>query len=92
MDRKSFTVGILSITALILVIANLVPMPQPAFGGEAIKDRDYQVVTARVQTGGEGLYIMDNKTGQVAVFTWDTGARQVRVRGVRNITEAFSGR
>jgi hypothetical protein len=92
MDRKSFTVGILSITALILVIANLVPMPQPAIAAETVKDRDYQVVTARVQTGGEGLYIMDNKTGQVAVFTWDTGARQVRVRGVRNITDAFAGR
>lgn len=89
MDRKSFLIGVLSIAALILTVANLMPVSQPAYATEVVKDRDYQVVTARVQTGGDGLYIMDNKTGQVAVFTWDPGARQVRVRAVRNITEAF---
>ena len=90
MDRKTFVIGVLSIAALILAVANLMPIQQPAHAGVVVKDRDYQVVTARVQTGGDGLYIMDNKTGQVAVFTWDPGARQVRVRGVRNITEAFA--
>lgn len=88
MDRKIFTIGLLSISATILLIANLIP-PTPAIAAETIKDRDYQVATARVQQGGEGLYILDNRTGQVAVFTWDTAARSVRLRAVRPVTDAF---
>lgn len=92
MDKKSLTIGLLSLSALILFVANLAPQPQVAFAGETIKDRDYQVVTARVQQGGEGLYILDNKSGQVAVFTWDVAARGIRLRAVRNVADAFAAR
>lgn len=90
MDRRTFIVAVLSIAALILTIANLIPLPAPAVAATVVRDRDYQAVTARVQTGGEGLYILDHKTGQVAVFTWDPGARAVRLRAVRNIADAFA--
>lgn len=90
MNRKTLTIGFLSLSALILAIANLLPM-QPVLASESIKDRDYQVVTARVQQGGEGLYILDNKTGLVAVFTWDVAARAVRVRAVMPMVDAFAG-
>jgi hypothetical protein len=89
MDRKSFTIGFLSIAALVLAIANLSSNRPAAIAAETIKDRDYQVVTSRVQQGGEGLYILDNKSGQIAVFTWDVAARTVRLRAVRNIVDAF---
>ncbi len=89
MDRKTFSIGVLAIIAVILTAANLMPV-QNSFAAETIKDRDYQIVTARVQQGGEGLYILDNRTGQVAVFTWDVAARSVKQRAVRQITDAFS--
>jgi hypothetical protein len=92
MDKKTFSIGLLAIAALILTVANLVPPPTVALAGETIKDRDYQVVTARVQQGGEGLYILDNKSGQVAVFTWDVAARGIRLRAVRNVADAFAAR
>ena len=88
MDRKSFTIGVLAIIAVILTAANLMPV-QTSYAGETIKDRDYQVATARVQQGGEGLYILDNRTGKVAVFTWDVAARAVRVRAMIQVTDAF---
>ena len=88
MDRKTFYIGVLAIIAVILSAANLMPV-QHSIAAETIKDRDYQVVTSRVQQGGEGLYILDNRTGQVAVFTWDVAARAVKLRDVRPVTDAF---
>ena len=89
MDKKSLTIGTLSITALILVIANVLPLTPPAFAEETIKDRDYQIVTARVQQGGEGLYILDVRSGQVAVFTWDAGTQRLQPRAVRPMADFF---
>ncbi|HRK30015.1 MAG TPA: hypothetical protein PLD59_02975 [Tepidisphaeraceae bacterium] len=88
MDRKTFAIGVLAIIAVILSAANLMPVQQ-TFAAATIKDRDYQVVTSRTQQGGDGLYILDNRTGQVAVFTWDVAARAVKLRDVRMVTEAF---
>jgi hypothetical protein len=63
---------------------------QTAHAATAIKYRDYQLVTARVQRGGEGLYIADNRVGMLAVFTWDVSTRTIQVRAVRPITDAFT--
>ena len=89
MQRKTLSITILSITAAVLLVANWL-VPQPARASEAVKDRDYQVVTCRVQSGGDGLYILDNRTGQIAVFTYDPGSRSVRARQVRMVADAFN--
>lgn len=88
MDTKSYTIGILFITATILFVAQFVPV-QPASGGTAIRERDYSLVTAKAVAGGDALYVADNRTGFVAVFTWDASRRMVEVRDVKPITDAF---
>lgn len=88
MDNKTYTIGILSLTALVLFIANCFA-PQAAVGQVSIKDRDYSVATARVQSGGDGLYIVDNATGLMAVFVYDPSSRSVEARAVRNVADAF---
>jgi hypothetical protein len=92
MDRKkTLSISFLTLTAILLGIAHWF-VPQPASGMVAIKERDYQVVTARIQTGGDGLYILDNRTGLMAVFTYDPSARSVRARTVRSVADAFGTR
>ena len=88
MDRKTISIAILTLTAALLLAAHWFT-PQAARAEMVIKDRDYQVVTARVQSGGDGLYILDNRTGQLAVFTYDPASRAVRARTVRPMTDAF---
>lgn len=88
MDKKVFAIGILSLMALVLIIANAFA-PQAAVGQVSIKERDYSVVTARVQSGGDGLYIVDNATGLMAVFTYNPSSRSLEARAVRNVTDAF---
>ena len=87
--KKNLSIAALSVTALLLGVAHWFA-PQPARAAEAVKERDYQIVTARVQQGGDGLYILDNRTGQLAVFTYDPAARAVRPRQVRPIADAFN--
>lgn len=87
-DKNNKTIAVLITLALGLFVAHLF-VPQPA-RAEAVKDREYQVVTARVTSGGDGLYIHDVKTGQIAIFTYDPAARAVKPRQVRMIADAFA--
>ncbi len=89
MDKKLFGIGILSITAIVLLMANFMPL-QTASARDTIRDRDYQMVTARLNAGGDALYVTDNRTGMMAVFTWDATRREVVIRDVRAIEDAFT--
>jgi hypothetical protein len=88
MDRKIFGIGVLTITAVLLFVAQFLPLRTAR--ADAIKDRDYTLVTSRITQGGEGLYIVENRTGMMAVFTWDAASRTVKVRAVRPIADAFA--
>ena len=88
MKRQNIAIIILSLTAALLLAAHV--LVQPADAAVVIKDRDYQMVTAKIATGGDGLYIMDNRTGQIAVFTYNAASRGVRARTVRNVADAFT--
>ena len=87
-DNKTFAIGILSITAAILLVA-VINKPQPAQAAEAVKGRDYTCVTARVAQGDDGLYVVDGKTGLMAVFIYNPGRRQLEPKVVRPVADAF---
>ena len=89
MDKKTYSIGILSITAAILFVANLLPTPPAADANVAIKERDFTVVTTRATQGGDALYICDNRTGMIAVFTWDPAARGIKLRDLKPVMDAF---
>ncbi len=91
MDRKTIAIMILTATATLLATLHLISTPT-AEAAIAVSSRDYQAATAQAQAGGEALYILDNKTGQMAVFLYDTRDRMVRVRDVRMVRDAFEGR
>ena len=88
MNSKSYAIGILFLTAVVLLVANFIPV-QPAVAGTAIRERDYSLVTTKSTAGGDALYVADNRTGVIAVFTWDPGRRGLVVRDARMVTEAF---
>lgn len=92
MDNKTYAIGILSLGALVLLIANFIATPQAlGEGGVVATGRDYQIVTARVASGGDGLYILDTKTNSIAVLTYDTQTRRMVPRAVTSAIAAFPG-
>lgn len=90
MDKKTFTVGILSLTAVVLFAANLVVTPR-ASANFVVKDRDYQMVTANVAANDEGLYVLDNRSGMMALFSYNATAKSLQARDKRPIMAAFPG-
>ncbi len=68
MDNKTFGIGILTLTAVALFIAVLFA-PRPAIGIESVSNDDMQAVTCRFQGGGDALYLLDQSSGKLAVFT-----------------------
>jgi hypothetical protein len=91
MDKKTFTIGTLSITALLLLLINLMPMPAPA-RADVIKDRDYQAVTAPIRQGGDGLFVIDNKSGKMGVFAYDNTRKGIVTVDIQDVTNAFAGK
>jgi hypothetical protein len=68
MDSKTYGIGILTLTAVALLIANLFA-PRAVVGIESVSNEDMQAVTARAQQGGDALYLFDANSGKLAVFT-----------------------
>jgi hypothetical protein len=91
MDRRTLAIVILSISAVILLAIGVASEPK-AQAAMAVQSREYQAATAKAQQGGEALYILDNKTGQMAVFLYDTRDRQLRLRDLRMVRDAFNAK
>jgi len=90
MEKKTFTISILSLTAVALIIANYFA-PQPAQALMTIKDRDFAAVTARTQQSGDALYVLDNRSGRVAVFSYDPSTRSLQPRAFGDMSGLFAG-
>lgn len=80
MDKKTYAIGILVVTAVILFVAQFLPVAQPsAIASDAVRDpsTEFQMVTARNPAGGESLYIM-NRDGHIVVMQYDPAIRTLR--------------
>lgn len=89
MDKRTFAIGILSLTAVILFVANLLVPQSRVMAEQLVKDRDYQAVTANWQANDDALYILDNRSGMMAAFIYDPNLRAMVPRAVRPVMEAF---
>jgi len=89
-QTKSNNATILALicSSIALLAAVFFVSPSPAPAEMAVKDRDYQAVTAEVQNGSEGLYLLDNRTGLIAVFMFEPGKGLVH-KGTSPIANAF---
>ncbi|HEX8341588.1 MAG TPA: hypothetical protein VF624_11820 [Tepidisphaeraceae bacterium] len=89
-QNKSIAVAALAVMATLLLIANLIPLPGTgAAAATSIKDRDYQLATARSVKGGEVLYVLDNRTGTVGALAWDAASRSVKPVAIESLTNLF---
>lgn len=86
MDKKLIAICLLTLSAVGLMIANFV---KPAAADTVVMNRDYTVLTAHIATGDDALYIVDNKTGLMAIFTYDPSTRSLRPRAVRPVVDAL---
>ena len=84
------TVFALVCSAIALLATIFLVNPTKAPAEEAVNDRDFQVVTALVMNGSEGLYILDKRSGLIAVFLYEPG-RGLQHKGTSPASAAFGG-
>jgi hypothetical protein len=90
MDKKTYAIGVLFVTAVILLVANSFTVPTAR--AYSIKDRDYQLVTTAATEGGDSLFVTDNRTGMIAIFGWDPTARKIVLRDRKFLADLFGPR
>lgn len=93
MNRTSYALGILTLTATVMATALLIAPPPSAAApaGVVVRDRDYSMITAQLGAGGDGLYVMDHRRGVLAIFTFDNASRTLRLRAAAPLSRAFPG-
>ena len=90
MDRKKFSIGIISLTGLILVVATLLPT-RPAEGDFAVKDlRGMQMITSASQQGGDVLYVIEPTSAKVLVLAYNTNTKDLRRVAAGDLNLAFN--
>ncbi len=80
-DRHGLAIGVLSITATILLvgIAIVAALPKPALAvGQNDRGGDYIMVTSQFNTGTELLFVVDGATGRMAAYLYDFNFKQIR--------------
>lgn len=89
-DRKSFFIGVLTLSAAILCVGHFQLTTPVALANETVIDADYQLVTARINKGDDGIYVLHKRKNLVALFTWDPVKKTVAPRDVKSLDEVMS--
>ncbi len=74
MHKDQFTIGLLSITGLILLIAVIVTTfsPQPSYGfGQVDRGGDYIMVTGQFTQNSEVVYITDAAAQRIIMYSYE---------------------
>jgi hypothetical protein len=89
-DKRTFILGVLSLSAVILVAANILA-PHGAVADTAIYNEAYQLQTGRINGGGEALYVTENRTGNMAVFVYSPNTKKLEAMDSKPVMAAFGG-
>jgi hypothetical protein len=96
MDRKTFAIGTLSVTAVILlsalVLLSQLPAAQPAFGiGQVMAGGDYIMLSGQLQQSSELLYVVDVAVNQLNVYGYDQNRGGLRIVQKINLKKLLPG-
>ena len=88
MDRKTFSIGILTLTAVLLFVACLMPV-KPASAAFAVKDLSrFQLITVPSQKGGDIIYVID-PNGKIIVLAYDISQKLLRPIASGDLDKVF---
>ncbi len=92
LDRRTFWLGVMAIMFAVLVGAHATRpgllMPT-ASASEVADNRDYQLVTSLQPDGNEALYVLERRSGLVAMVQWNISDGRPEVMDVKPIAVAF---
>lgn len=87
-DKKTFWIGVMTIVAAVLLAAHAMQPTSllPIANAQEVADsRDWAMATAEMASGGQVLYILDKRTGQLALITWNQQTRRPEFGPVQSL-------
>lgn len=81
-DGRTFAIGVLSITACILLVGLLLigMTPKPAYAiGQSDRGGDYIMLTQQLSNSQEGVVIIDAASRQLMMYAFNGSNRQLQV-------------
>lgn len=81
-DTKTFAIGVLSVTAAVLLVGLILvtAFPQPAMAiGQSDRGGDYVMLTEQISNSVEAVVIIDAASRQMCTYTLDTSPKQLRL-------------
>lgn len=91
MDTKNFAIGVLAITATILLVGLVIvhTAPRPAFASEVSSyGGDFTITVGRVTRDSELLYVVDNTTERLVVYGIDRRTGIISIQDFAEISRA----
>lgn len=89
LDKKTFAIGILSLSAVILLAINIV-MPRSADATYSnTQDNDFSMLTGSVVGGGDALYITDKRSGKMLVMVYNPTRKELSLADSATIQTIF---
>ena len=92
LDARTFWIGVMCVIFTLLLVAHAVrpgSLMSEANAQEAVDTRDYTAVTAAQDDGSEALYVLDKRSGALALLLWDPQAQRPRTVAVQPVQNAF---
>lgn len=81
-DAKAFAIGVLSVTAAILLVGFVLvtAFPRPALAtGQSDRSGDYVMLTQQISNSVEALIIIDAASQRMCMYGLDLGAKQLKL-------------
>ncbi len=94
LDRRSFWLGVSLVLFGVLFAAHAVrpDLTTPAaMAGETVDARDYQLVSSLQPDGNDAVYILDKRSGLLALLMWNNQAGRPEVVDIKPLQSAFGG-
>lgn len=72
-----------------LLVIQLQPQPSEAEAGMVIKDNNFSVLTARTADDEEALFVLDNTSQRVLIYTQDIARKRLELVGQADLGRMF---
>jgi len=92
MKREDIVVALLAGTSVVLVVAIVLTASGygPLLAQSVDRSNGFVLLTGRFDQDKDAMYLIDERSGQMAVFLYNRSARDVRLTDVRDLREDFS--
>ena len=80
LDAKTFAIGVLSVTACVLLVGFLLTAQQPAYAiGTSDRGGDYVMLTQQISTTTEAVVVVDAAAKQMLLYAFDYNTKTLEI-------------